>query len=69
MFNTCSTASGAQQHLLIIVDVPAAIPAYCLAYSLCCSDGVSIEWQRQRAKEMRKFFQDRQLESQVKKAQ
>jgi hypothetical protein len=34
-----------------------------------CSDGISIEWQRQRAKEMRKFFQDKQLDAQVKKAQ
>lgn len=33
------------------------------------SDGVTIEWQRQRAKEMRKYFQDVQLESKVKKAQ
>jgi hypothetical protein len=41
----------------------------CLASLLFCSDGISIEWQRQRAKEMRKFFQDQQLAAKVKKAQ
>jgi hypothetical protein len=41
----------------------------CFHAVLCCSDGVTIEWQRQRAKEMRKYFQDVQLESKVKKAQ
>ena len=34
-----------------------------------CSDGVTIEWQRQRAKEIRKYFQDKQQEVQVKKSQ
>jgi hypothetical protein len=33
------------------------------------SDGVTIEWQRQRAKEIRKYFQDKQQEVQVKKSQ
>lgn len=40
-----------------------------LMYVCCCSDGVTIEWQRQRAKEMRKYFQDKQQEVQVKKSQ
>jgi hypothetical protein len=31
--------------------------------------GVTIEWQRQRAKEMRKYFADAQLEQQAKKSQ
>jgi hypothetical protein len=30
---------------------------------------VTIEWQRQRAKEMRKYFQDKQLEAVAKKNQ
>jgi hypothetical protein len=30
---------------------------------------VTVEWQRQRAKEMRKYFQDKQLESAVQKSQ
>jgi hypothetical protein len=30
---------------------------------------VTVEWQRQRAKEMRKYFQDKQLEQAVQKAQ
>jgi len=45
----------------------AAAPAPAAASS--SSGGVTIEWQRQRAKEMRQFFQDRKLEAQVKKSQ
>lgn len=40
-----------------------------IPFVTCRSDGVTIEWQRQRAKEMRKYFQDKQLEAQVKKSQ
>jgi len=46
---------------------PAAPAAAAAAPS--SSGGVTIEWQRQRAKEMRQFFQDRKLEAQVKKSQ
>jgi len=40
-----------------------------LLWGCACSGGVTIEWQRQRAKEMRQFFQDKKLEAQVKKSQ
>lgn len=36
------------------------------AYHLLCRE-ITIEYQRQRAKEMRKYFQDKQLEAQVRK--
>lgn len=37
-----------------------------IACSFACRD-VTIEYQRQRAKEMRQYFQDRQQEAQVRK--
>ncbi|KAF6259850.1 low CO2 and stress-induced one-helix protein [Scenedesmus sp. NREL 46B-D3] len=49
---------------------PAAAPNAAQAAADPSTTGqVTVEWQRQRAKEMRKYFQDKQLEKAVQKAQ
>ncbi|WIA19471.1 hypothetical protein OEZ85_004083 [Tetradesmus obliquus] len=48
---------------------PAAPSAAQAAADPSTTGQVTVEWQRMRAKEMRKYFQDQQLESAVQKAQ
>jgi hypothetical protein len=57
----------AVHHDPIPLTCPCCCP--CAVSSAVCSGGVSIEWQRQRAKEMRQYFQDKQLEVQAQKRQ